>query len=244
MNVVASQQDAQPVSRLDQQLDPHGLVVFSLGHVDVLHRADVLVVAVVSQEHARDPQRRLLTQRHVDHAAQRSLIVVAVFRFEFGIPNTQSGFPRDRVDRTSGCIAAAQGPLRTKVHLHPLDIEKRRPDPGGTRHVDPVKVEGCGRIAQLGIVARSHTADPDFHVAAVVRNGQTGNDIVHVGHVLDAALLQVIAAESRSCTSVILHVLFTAFGSDDDLALAGFFRRFLLGGLGILRQRRGSKCAQ
>ena len=249
VDIVARQQDAQPVGRFEQELQAAGVIIFGFGNVDAGDRADIVIVAVVAEDEAGEAHRSAVTDRHIDHAAQRRLIIIAIFAFDLGIPDAQTRLPRDDVDRTGGSVAPAQRALRTDIDLDPLDIEKGRTDAGGARQIDALEMRrGCG-IAQFGIVARSDAADPHFDIAAIIGDGQPGQDVVEIGQILDTAPLQIVAAEAGGGAGEILEPLFAPVGSDDDVAFARLF--ILCGGgrwCGILceggtshRRRRGAQ---
>ena len=236
VHIIAGQQEAQFVGRFPQYLRPRGDIVFRFGDIDVLHRADIVVIAVVAQPHSRQAHRDRVANRDVEHPADHLLVVIAIFAFDFGIPHAKARLPGDDVDRSRGGVAAAKRTLRPDVDLDSFDIEEGRSDSGRTRQIDAIPMGRGGGIAQLGIVARPDSADPHFAVDAIVGNGQPRQHVVEIADILDAALLQLIAGKGGGGAGIILKFLFAPVSGDDDfLAIVGCRRIGRLCLIGRLR---------
>ncbi len=155
----------------------------------------------------------------------------------------------DQVDGPAGGVTAVERALRTLQHFHPVQVVEDRPDAGRARDVDPVDVEGDGALG-VGVGGEAaHAAHEGVHAGARLADRQARHDVLQVGGLGHARLLQRLGADHRDGQGGFLHRLLAAGGGDDHLlhgrpAIGGGRRGLGLGEPGRTEQQSKGGCAQ
>ena len=117
---------------------------------------DQRTVTACGREHGTQGQH--VVDGHVDHAFEVAQVVVA----QRGVDLALEPIFRlvgDEVDGTCGGVSPVQRALRPAQHLDALQVEERGTGRLRAAEVDPVNLEGGGRVAHLGGVAADDAAD-------------------------------------------------------------------------------------
>ena len=174
---------------------------------------------------ARNADRAVLAQRHIDRPFRDHRVVVAVAGGGVGGQLADLRLRRQHVDRAARRVAAVQRALRAFEDLHPLQIVEHAGGAGGTADINAIIVERDRGIA----VGREREIADAAHAAGL---GDAGGGEVGAGDDVDG--------DGRA-----LQVLCAALCGDDDVAQPFARRRLAIGGrlrrarLRLLRRRRG-----
>ena len=159
-----------------------------------------------------------LSQGKVDHAAHVQLFVAVVVQFQQGLKFVGGAFG-DHTEGASGGILAVKGPLWPPEDFHPLYVDQVGDAHPGPTLVDPVK-ENTDTGIYPGVGARrADSPDPVGGGASAGPGGdlQVWRILFQAREIIDAAVLQKIAAKSRDRHGHVLQSFGTPAGGNQHL---------------------------
>src|SRR5512133_190643 len=218
------QQDSDPLAGLPLQASAVRQHVCVFSGAEVSRRPTVLVERIVRFAVSREAQGEGLSDRNVDHSAEQVLGVITELNRRLRGELLPLRLRCNDVKRPCGGVSAAQGALRTTVHLYALQVVQHRADATRTWDVDAVDMGcGCG-VTELGVVVRPDAADVNLSVTVLRTDVDVGGSTRQFTNRGYASAVKICLTDGACRTRVVLHVLFTAVHRDAHDFL--FLRRY------------------
>ncbi len=205
LRVVEAQRHVERIERCQQQLGADGKVVGVVGVLIGARETEVLLVAIaVLPEAAHTQSGEVFDDRHIQHAADHQLVVVADLEIAESL-EVLAWWTRDDVHRATRGVAAVEGALGSAENLDAFDIEEgERRDQSRAVLIDAVDVDRRRLIGALGI---RNTADRDLRLAPLLAEMHAWNEDLDILYLRDAGGIELRTHDGRRRSGHLLQCL-------------------------------------